>query len=92
MKEKKKLTNIPQKNKKESYLMESSDGLYLAENHAKMIWQGNKNLIVKSLNFKGLVEKVLYLIGGNESYGIIKITSIVPINIKGLKILKQCIE
>ena len=88
MKEKKKLTNIPQKNKKESYLMESSDGLYLAENHAKMIWQGNKNLIVKSLNFKGLVEKVLYLIGGNESYGIIKITSIVPINIKRFKDLE----
>jgi hypothetical protein len=37
------------------YLSESNDGLYLAENHAKMIWQGNKDLIVKEVEMKTLV-------------------------------------
>ncbi len=89
MKEKKKLRKNPQKSNDYSYLKESSDGLYLAENQAKMIWQGNKSLIVKSLNFKGLVDKLLYLIGGNESYGVIKIKKITPINLEKFKNLEE---
>jgi len=88
LKEKKQLRKSPQKSKKYSFLTESSDGLYLAENHAKMIWQGNKNLIVKSLNFKGLVDKLLYIIGGNESYGVAQIKKITPLTLKRFKELE----
>lgn len=89
MKKEKQLRKSPQKSKTYSCLIESSDGFYLSENHAKMIWQGNKGLIVKSLNFKGLVGKLLYIIGGNESYGIIKILKITPINLKRFKELSE---
>jgi hypothetical protein len=63
------------------YLSESNDGLYLAENHAKMIWQGNKDLIVKEVEMKTLVGRNLYLIGGNDCYGILKIKNEFPIDL-----------
>lgn len=65
------------------------EGLYLVEPHAKMIWQGNKDLIVKSVNFKDTVGNMYYLIGGNNCYGIIKIKKIKPINLKEFRELEH---
>lgn len=67
---------------KTEHLAQSNAGMYLASNHAKMIWQGNKSLIVKSVNFKESVGKSFYLMGGNACFGVIKIKSIAPITLK----------
>lgn len=65
-----------------SYLSESAAGFYFPGNHAKMIWQGNKSLIVKALEYKNVVDKVFYIIGDNNCYGALKITSKRAINLK----------
>jgi DNA replication protein DnaD len=70
-------------------LSESNPGIYLESQHAKMIWQGNKDLIIKPKFYKFSTGKPFYLIGGNECYGIIKITKADPINIKEFNELRD---
>lgn len=78
-----------QKNEKTEHLAQSNAGMYLASNHAKMIWQGNKSLIVKSMDFRDSVGKSFYLMGGNACYGVITIKSIAPITLKQFKDLSS---
>jgi len=63
-------------------LYQDSEAIYLVEPHAKMIWQGNKKLIVKAKKFEGKIGKLLYLVGGNNCYGAIKIKKIKPISLQ----------
>jgi len=51
------------------------DGIIMVEPHGKMIWEGNKKLIVKSEQFD-IASKFFYLIENDRCYGIIKITSV----------------
>lgn len=60
----------------QEYLSETTIGFYQPTNHAKMIWQGNKSLIVDKVNYKSLVGKRLYLVGGNDCYGVLRINRI----------------
>ena len=64
------------------HLSENRSGIYLVPHHAHMIWTGNKTLIVKKKKFESAVGKPFYLVGGNNCYGIIKIKSIEPIDLK----------
>ena len=57
-------------------LIQSFEGFYIDGNHATMIWQGNKTLIIKPEIFIDSIGKLFYLIGGNDVYGIIKIRNI----------------
>lgn len=84
------LQRSPSKARREvsEYLTESTEGMYLAGNHARMIWQGNKSLIVKSVNFKQALGKVFYVIGANDCYGAIKIKSINEITLSKFRELE----
>jgi len=75
--------------KQTKHLLEDTGGIYLAGNHAKMIWQGNKNLIVRETSYNEVVGKSLYLISNNECYGVIKIESVTPIDINKFKSLAE---
>lgn len=67
------------------HAIKNTEGLYLVAPHGKMIWQGNKTIIVKSKEFRGSLGKSYYLIEGNRCYGIIKIKSIHSINLEKFK-------
>jgi len=54
----------------------------LDSNQAKMLFQGNKTLIVKDKEHYGVVGNHYYVLGGNESRGIIKINKVYPIDEK----------
>jgi len=77
------------KKDKAEYLTETSAGMYLSANHAKMIWQGNKTLIVLGVNYRGTVGSRFYIIGGNDCYGVIKISSIQPIDLAAFRELSS---
>ena len=64
-------------------LIQNLLGLNLAQNHAKMLWQGNKSLILKAKDYPNAKGKLFYVVGGNEAYGVIRITDIQPIDEKG---------
>ena len=64
------------------YLSETSNGIYLKGDHAKMIWQGNKTIIIQNMVFEHVKGKDLYLIGNNLCYGIIRVKDIKPVNIE----------
>jgi len=76
-------------NKNEKYLEESTQGIYLPDNHAKMIWQGNKKLLVDSCAYKDVVGKNFYVIGGNNCYGVVKVTQKKAITLKQFKELES---
>jgi len=59
-----------------------NEALKLDESHTKMIWQGNKQMIVLPIEYKNSVGKSYYLVGGNNCYGIVKIVGCNPINIE----------
>jgi len=63
-------------------LQEGREGIRLVDNHAKMVWQGNKKLIVRPELFEDKVGRLLYLVGGNNCYGIIKLTGWKEIDLK----------
>jgi site-specific DNA-adenine methylase len=71
------------------YLSEVNEGIYLIGDHAKMIWQGNKTVIMQSRIFENTKGKDLYLIGNNLCYGIIKINSITPVSIEEFRTLSS---
>jgi DNA adenine methylase len=71
------------------YLSETNKGIYLISQQAKMIWQGNKELIIKGLNYKNANGQAFYLIGGNDCYGVIKIKAIKEINLADFKNLES---
>ena len=73
----------------DKYLHEESAGIYLPENHANMIWQGNKRLIVLAIDCPGAVGKNFYLVGGNVCYGVVKITKKLQINLNQFKLLED---
>lgn len=70
-------------------LSQTLSGLYLESNHAKMIWQGNKELIVQGLNYKNSVGNLFYLISNNECYGILKINAIRQISLNAFNKLAE---
>ncbi len=55
------------------YLSEMSEGIFLMEHHAKMIWQGNQSMIVKSIGDDSLIGNSYYLNGGNSCYGVLNV-------------------
>jgi len=78
---KKKETLLIAESPKEKYISSASEGICLPPHQAKMIWQGNKTLVVGP-NFSQLIGKLLYVIGGNDCFCIISLKN--PKNI-GLK-------
>ena len=78
---KKKEVTLISKGPKENYLSSVSEGMCFPPHQAKMIWQGNKTLIVGP-NLSPLIGKLLYVIGGNECYGIISLKNSNKINLK----------
>jgi len=54
-----------------------------------MVWQGNKSLIVKPVNYRNIVDKVFYIIGGNDCYGALKITGKKEISLADFKKLGE---
>lgn len=65
------------------------NGIRLSPNHAKMVWQENKQLIVSGKDYKTLIGNLFYFVGGNEAFGVIKITNSFPINNKEFDFLKD---
>jgi len=61
--------------------LQGLEGIYLTDEHAKMIWNGNKSLIVKAKYYPDAVDKEYYLIGSNRSYGIIRINKVYKIGL-----------
>lgn len=78
-----------QKQDTEQYLSEVTDGFYLLDHHARMIWQKNKSLIVKSMKFENVEGKQFYLIGNNLAYSVIKINSVHPISLDMFRNLEE---
>ena len=48
-------------------------GLYLTAPHGRLLWDGKKTALVKSIKLKSHVEKPIYLLSGDFAYGIIKL-------------------
>jgi len=57
-------------------------GIYLMAPHAKMVWQGNKSLIVKSVNNQEAIGKDFYIIEGNDCYGIITVKDVKSLSLE----------
>lgn len=55
-------------------LRESREGICLGGAYAQLIWQKRKGAIVKSKFYRGHVGKLLYLIGDNTCYGLVKLS------------------
>ena len=70
-------------------LIETREGAYLVSPHAKLIWEGKKNLIVKSRLFRSEINKLLYLLEDNLCYGIIKLKYPDKIDLKKFKELEK---
>lgn len=70
-------------------LIQSREGIYLTEPQARMIWLGSKSMIVQPKLFKAVVGKPFYLVGGNNCYGIIKITDARLVALKEFKQLEN---
>ena len=86
MQEKQEKIKLIEKKKTNEPLQKSTKGINLASNHAKMIWQGNKDLIVKDTNTREAIGKLYYVVGGNDCYSVIKIKDVSQINLKQFKI------
>lgn len=52
----------------------SQVGLYLTAPHGRLIWEGKKTAIIKSIKLKSHLEKPLYLLSGDLCFGIIKLS------------------
>jgi len=57
-------------------------GLYLTPPHGRLIWDGKKTAIIKSIKLKSHIDKPLYLLSGDVGYGIIKMTPPREINLE----------
>lgn len=68
-------------------LQESKEGIYLVYPHGQYIWNGEKSLIVKSINFKDKVGKLLYLLEDSLCYGLIRLKSPDKVNLDEFKSL-----
>jgi len=84
-------TNITFKKPTGSELAETKGipGIYLTEPHGKLIWEGQKKLIVKSKAFTENVMTPLYLISGNKVFGIIKLRDPKPIDLEDFASLQS---
>ena len=70
-------------------LQERKNGICLEPNHAKMIWQGNKDVIIKDKSYRFATNKPFYLIGGNECYGVLVLTKATQINLTDFETFKN---
>ena len=70
-------------------LQERKSGICLEPNHAKMIWQGNKDIIVREKSYRFATNKPFYLIGGNECYGVLVLTKTAQITLGDFETLKN---
>jgi len=70
-------------------LQERQSGICLEPNHAKMIWQGNKDVIVREKSYRFATNKPFYLIGSNECYGVIVITKTSQLTLNDFETLKN---
>lgn len=68
-------------------------GLYLTPPHGELIWEGKKNIIIKSIRLSSHLDEPLYLLSGKYCYGIIKLGKPRQINLGEFKELssKHCI-
>jgi len=64
-------------------------GIYLVKPHAEMIYNNEKKLIVKSRNYKNMLDKPLYLLDNEFCYGIIKLTNVKKISLKEFEELRE---
>lgn len=64
-------------------------GIYLVSPHGKLIWEGKKKLIIKSVNFEKMTMKPLYLVSDNKVYGIIKLRKAEKIKLEEFDDLKK---
>ena len=71
--------------KNDEFLSENREGIYIPVQHAKMIWQGNKKLIVKGEKVENKLGKLFYLIGGNNCYGVLKLKDVFPLSLEEFK-------
>jgi len=64
-------------------------GIYLVKPHAEMIWSGDKKLIVKSKNYKNMIDKPLYYLDNEFVYGILKLKKPKLIDLNQFKQLSE---
>jgi len=57
-----------------------TEGIYLIESHAKLIWENKKSLIITSKLYPEMIYRSLYLLGDNLCYGIIELKQPKQIN------------
>lgn len=58
-----------------------TEGIYLIESHAKLIWENKKSLIITSKLYPEMIYRSLYLLGDNLCYGIIELKQPKQINL-----------
>lgn len=63
--------------------------IYLVKPHAELIYNNEKKLIVKSRNYKNMLNRPLYLLDNEFCYGIIKLTNVKKIDLKGFEELRE---
>lgn len=64
-------------------------GIYLTPPHGRLIWEGKKKVIIKSIELKSHLEEPLYLLSGKYAYGIIKLGKPRLINMTQFKQLAE---
>ena len=63
-------------------------GLYLTPPHGRLIWDGKKTAMIKSIKLKSHIGQPLYLLSGDTCYGIIKVSEPKEISISEFKNLE----
>jgi hypothetical protein len=66
-------------------LMEQRQGLYLKAPHAKLLFDNEKKVIIKSKLYKDAISQTYYVIQDDLAYGIILIKSAAPFNLDDFK-------
>lgn len=64
-------------------------GLYLTPPHGRLIWDGKKTAIIKSIKLKSHLDTPIYLLSGDLAYGIIKLGEPKEINLEQFKSLES---
>ncbi|MHC1572274.1 MAG: ATP-dependent DNA ligase, partial [Methanosarcinales archaeon] len=70
-------------------LIDAESGIYLVAPHAKLIADGKKTAIVKTIPLKDYIGKDLYLLSGKECYGVIRLGKPKVIDLDGFKATRQ---
>jgi phosphoribosyl 1,2-cyclic phosphodiesterase/uncharacterized HAD superfamily protein len=63
--------------------------VYLPDPHARLVWTGEKQLVIKCRSYGGILNKPLYWGDSEHIYGVLKLTDIDPISLQEFEVLKS---